>query len=182
MKSSGRGGGPSAGDILRRMPAPRGSVALRAALADDAAWVTERHGAIYAAEFGWDASFEALVGEVMRSYVAEHDPTCEAGWIAEVDGRRAGSVFCIRQDRHTAKLRVLLVEPWARGRGIGSRLIAECISFARDAGYDELVLWTVDVLAGARRIYERAGFRLTRTEPAHRFGSRLVDEYWSLTL
>ena len=161
---------------------PRASVALRAATPDDGAWVVARHGAIYAAEFGWDASFAALVAEVMQSYAAGHDPTCEAGWVAEVDGRRAGSVFCIRQDRRTAKLRVLFLEPWARGRGIGSRLVAECISFARDAGYDELVLWTVDVLAGARRIYERAGFRLTRSEPAHRFGSRLVDEYWSLTL
>jgi DNA-binding MarR family transcriptional regulator/GNAT superfamily N-acetyltransferase len=145
-------------------------------------WIVQRHGALYAAEYGWDAGFEALVARVVADYAQRHDPAREAAWIAEVDGEAAGCVLCVADDAATARLRLLLVEPHARGLGIGGRLVDECVGFARRAGYRELVLWTNDVLVDARRLYERAGFRLVRSEAHRSFGHDLVGQDWALDL
>jgi len=145
-------------------------------------WVVQRHGALYAAEYGWDETFEALVARIVADYAGRADHRRERAWIAEVDGEPAGSVFCTRRDDATAQLRLLLVEPSARGTGIGGRLVGECVSFARRAGYREMVLWTQDVLHAARRIYQRAGFELTHSAPHHSFGHDLVEEDWRLPL
>jgi DNA-binding MarR family transcriptional regulator/N-acetylglutamate synthase-like GNAT family acetyltransferase len=157
-------------------------VVLRPPVAGDMGWVVQRHGALYADEYGWDDSFEALVARIVADYIANRDPKREAAWIAEVDGQPVGCVFCVKRDDRQAQLRLLLVEPGARGLGIGGRLVAECVRFARQAGYDELVLWTNDVLADARRVYERAGFRLVEEGKHHSFGKDLVEQTWSLDL
>jgi DNA-binding MarR family transcriptional regulator/GNAT superfamily N-acetyltransferase len=161
---------------------PAGRVVLRQPAAGDLGWMVERHGALYAAEYGWDDSFEALVARIVADFGAEHDSAREHAWIAELDGRRAGCILCVRADDEAAKLRILLVEPWARGHGIGARLVDECIAFARSAGYRRLVLWTNDVLVAARRIYERAGFELVEEGRHHAFGHDLVEQTWSLDL
>jgi DNA-binding MarR family transcriptional regulator/predicted N-acetyltransferase YhbS len=161
---------------------PRGRVRLRAPRPGDHGWVVERHGAIYAAEYGWDERFEALVARIVADHVDQHDPRREAAWIAELDGERVGCVYCVAKDQRVAQLRILLVEPSARGLGVGSRLVRECIRFARRAGYEDLVLWTNDVLTDARRLYERAGFGLERSERHHSFGHDLVGQYWRLRL
>jgi GNAT superfamily N-acetyltransferase len=148
----------------------------------DLGWVVLAHGEQYAAEFGWDASFEALVARIVADYAEQHDPEREAAWIADVDGAPAGCVLCVRHDEDVAKLRLLLVEPRARGLGLGERLVRECVEFARGAGYRELRLWTNDVLAAARRIYERAGFTLVEEQPHRSFGHDLVGQTWSLAL
>ena len=164
--------------LLDPEPAPP-AVVLRAPRPGDLGWVVERHGALYAAEYGWDASFEALVARIVADYANGHDPAREAAWIAEVDGAPAGCVFCMRADDATAQLRLLLVEPRARGLGLGARLVDECLAFARAAGYRELRLWTNDPLVHARRIYERAGFVLGAEEPHRSFGHDLVGQTWS---
>jgi DNA-binding MarR family transcriptional regulator/predicted N-acetyltransferase YhbS len=163
-------------------PAADAAIELRPPRAGDLGWIVERHGAIYADEFGWDETFEALVAQIVGDFGAGHDPDREAAWVAEVAGARAGSVLCVRQDDRVAKLRLLLVERWARGRRIGARLVDECLRFARDAGYRQVTLWTNDVLESARRIYERAGFELVDSEPHHSFGHDLVGQNWSRTL
>jgi GNAT superfamily N-acetyltransferase len=147
----------------------------------DLGWVVQRNGAFYAQEYGWDATYEALVARIIADYAGRDDDR-EAGWIAELDGAPAGCVFCMRKDDATAQLRLLLVEPRARGMGLGERLVAECIAFARRSGYGEMVLWTNDVLAAARRIYQRAGFELTDAGPHHSFGHDLVGQNWRLPL
>jgi DNA-binding MarR family transcriptional regulator/GNAT superfamily N-acetyltransferase len=157
-------------------------VVLRDVRPGDLGWVVERHGAIYADEYGWDGDFEALVARIVADYHAGLRPDRESAWIAEVDGARAGCVFCCQRDASTAQLRILLVEPWARGLGIGSRLVEACTSFASAAGYDTIVLWTNDVLVSARRIYEAAGFRLVDEERHHSFGHDLVGQHWELAL
>jgi DNA-binding MarR family transcriptional regulator/GNAT superfamily N-acetyltransferase len=168
-------------EVLDGAPRPA-AFALRPPRPGDYGWVVQRHGALYAREYAWDESFEALVARVVADYADDHDPEREAAWIAEVAGRPVGSIFCVRKDERTAKLRCLLVEPSARGMGIGEALVDECVRFARAAGYAELVLWTNDVLTGARRLYERAGFTLVRSEPYRGFGHDLVGEDWALAL
>ena len=168
-------------EVLSESPRPRGYL-LRAPQPGDMGWVVQRHGAMYAEEFGWDETFEALVARLVADYVDNRDPEREAAWIAEVDGMPAGCVFCVRKDDRTAQLRMLLIEPWARGLGIGSRLVEEVLRFARRAGYSDITLWTNDVLVGARRIYQRAGFTLDDEARHHSFGHDLVEENWSRRL
>lgn len=159
-------------------------VRLRDHRPGDIGWAVERHGALYADEFGWDASFEGLVAEILGGFLRHHDPARERAWIAEVDGARAGCVFLVRnaEDAAAAQLRCLLVEPWARGLGLGRRLVESCIGFAREAGYRRMLLWTNDVLVSARRIYQAAGFELIAEEPHRSFGHDLVGQTWQLEL
>ncbi|MGH1490224.1 MAG: bifunctional helix-turn-helix transcriptional regulator/GNAT family N-acetyltransferase [Acidimicrobiales bacterium] len=148
----------------------------------DMGWVIQRHGAIYHDEFGWDSDFEALVGRIVVDYHTDFKPGRENAWIAEVDGARAGCVFCCELDEQTAQLRILLVEPWARGLRLGTLLVDQCLEFATAAGYSSMMLWTNDVLISARRLYEAAGFELTEQEQHHSFGHDLVGQNWSLDL
>ena len=149
----------------------------------DLGWVVTAHGELYAREFGWDTSFEALVARIVADFAAKHDPAREQAWIAELDGRRAGCVFCVQDDEPgTAKLRILLVHPDARGHGLGTQLVDTCTVFAREAGYERLRLWTNDVLAAARRIYLAAGFRLVAEAPHPSFGVDLVGQDYALDL
>jgi GNAT superfamily N-acetyltransferase len=148
----------------------------------DLGWVIMAHGEIYAREFGLDTRFEALVARIVADYAGAHDPAREAGWVAELDGRRVGCVFCVARDETTAQLRILLVDPAARGRGTGRQLVDECIRFARGAGYRRVVLWTNEPLKSAARIYRAAGFRLTAEEPHHSFGVDLVGQDYELDL
>jgi DNA-binding MarR family transcriptional regulator/GNAT superfamily N-acetyltransferase len=168
-------------ETLTESPQPRGYL-LRAPRPGDMGWVVQRNGSLYAAEFGWDDSYEALVARIVADYVDHRDPAAEAAWIAEVDGVQAGCVFCVREDAGTARLRLLLVEPWARGLGIGARLVEEVLRFARQAGYTRITLWTNDVLASARRIYQRAGFTLDDESEHRSFGQDLTGQNWSRTL
>jgi DNA-binding MarR family transcriptional regulator/GNAT superfamily N-acetyltransferase len=163
---------PSWAGLVFRPPAP-----------GDLGWVVAQHGHRYAADYGWDLTFEALVARIVADFAERNDTRREAAWIAEVDGERVGSVFCTCSERpNTALMRLLLVEPSARGAGIGTRLVDECLRFARRAGYTRILLWTNDVLANARSIYLRAGFQLDRRDPHHSFGHDLVGEYWSREL
>jgi DNA-binding MarR family transcriptional regulator/GNAT superfamily N-acetyltransferase len=166
---------------LTASPQPRGYL-LRDPRPGDMGWVVQRNGSLYAAEFGWDDSYEALVARIVADYVDNRDPEAEAAWIAEVDGVQAGCVFCVREDASTARLRLLLVEPRARGLGIGARLVEEVLRFARQAGYTRITLWTNDVLASARRIYQRAGFTLDDESEHRSFGQDLTGQNWSRTL
>ena len=170
---------------IRRLVSPEpGSPALfllRPLGPGDIGWVLERHGALYSHEHDFDDAFEALVARVLADYAAGHDSAKESGWIAELDGERAGSIFCMRKSTRTAQLRLLLVEPAARGKGIGTRLVDECIRFATRAGYRDMILWTKDVLHDARRIYERAGFELVE-EDDERDSSGARGQYWRRAL
>ena len=142
------------------------------------------HGELYAREFGWDTSFEALVARIVADYAADHDPVREAAWIAEVDGHRVGCVFCVAdpEDRATAKLRILLVDPAARGLGLGGRLVDTCMAFATSAGYQRIRLWTNDPLTAAAHIYLARGFRLVHEEPHHSFGHDLIGQSYEVEL
>ncbi|MCD6042769.1 MAG: putative transcriptional regulator, MarR family [Burkholderiales bacterium] len=157
-------------------------VALRAHRPGDMGWVVHAHGRIYAEEYGWDERFEALVAEIAARFIKDLDQKKERCWIAEVDGEPVGSVFVVSQSKSVAKLRLLIVEPKARGLGLGRRLVEECIAFARAKGYRKLVLWTQSNLAAARHIYKAAGFRLKKKEPHASFGIKLTGEYWELAL
>lgn len=148
----------------------------------DLGWVVKAHGEQYAAEFGWDGGFEALVARIVADYAADHDPEREAAWIAEVQGRRVGCVFCVRKGEQTAQLRILLVTADGRGRGLGRRLVDEAVGFARAAGYGRMVLWTNAPLVAARQIYLARGFQLVDEERHHSFGVDLVGQTYVLDL
>jgi DNA-binding MarR family transcriptional regulator/GNAT superfamily N-acetyltransferase len=171
----------SAQEILERGGRPKPYL-VRPLQPGDLGWVVQRHGAVYAEEYGWDESFEALVAHIVADYVDHRDSSKDDAWIAELDGEPVGCVFCIHDDDQTAQLRLLLVEAKARGYGIGARLVDECIRFAADAGYTEMKLWTNDILMSARRIYEAAGFKLVDEERHHSYGHDLVGQTWWLKL
>jgi DNA-binding MarR family transcriptional regulator/GNAT superfamily N-acetyltransferase len=155
-------------------------ISLRQAKAGDFGWIVSRHGALYAEEYGWNESFEALVAEIVAAFIQEHDAKRERCWIAELNGERTGSVTLVRESDRVAKLRILFVEPEARGHGVGGRLVEECVRFARAAGYRKITLWTQSILTAARAIYLRAGFKKVREAPHASFGKKLVGEYWEL--
>jgi len=157
-------------------------VILRTHQPGDIGWVVARHGELYAQEFGWDSTFEGLVAEIAGAFLKNFDAARERCWIAERGGERLGCVFLVRQSDKVSKLRLLLVEPTARGLGIGGRLVNECVVFARQCGYRKLTLWTNDILVSARRIYELAGFRLLKEEKHHSFGHALVGQFRELNL
>ena len=155
---------------------------LRPLQIGDIGWITRRQGMLYAQDYGWDETYEALVAEILAAFVKSFDPKSERSWIAERDGEVVGSVFVVRKSPEVAKLRLLYVEPSARGLGIGKRLVDECIAFSRAKGYKTLTLWTNDILGSARRIYQAAGFKLIEEEPHHSFGKDLVGQTWDLEL
>jgi DNA-binding MarR family transcriptional regulator/GNAT superfamily N-acetyltransferase len=155
---------------------------LRPLQVGDIGWIIHRQGILYAQEYGWDGTYEALVAEILAAFVKDFDPEYEAAWIAELDGEVVGSIFAVKKSDTVAKLRLLYVEPSARGLGIGRRLVDECIAFARAKNYRTLTLWTNDVLASARRIYQAAGFVLGDEEKHHAFGKDLVGQNWNLEL
>jgi GNAT superfamily N-acetyltransferase len=146
----------------------------------DFGWIVHRHGVLYSREYGWDFRFEALVAEIAAKFVRNFDPAKERCWIAEEDGRILGSIFAVRDTGETAKLRLFYVEPDARGSGIGTRLVQECVDFARSAGYKKMVLWTDSLLLAARRIYARAGFKLIETQIHSDYGENLTAERWEI--
>jgi DNA-binding MarR family transcriptional regulator/GNAT superfamily N-acetyltransferase len=159
-------------------------VTLRQPTLGDLGWVLQRHATVYAAEFGWDARFEELCARIIAEYTTLRDahPDRTAGWIAEVDGIPAGSVFCVPDSATTARLRLLLVEPSARGLGLGARLVGQCLRFAREMGYADITLWTYDRLAAARKVYQAAGFTLTSEYPDDAFGHPMMSQTWSRPL
>ena len=194
-------GGVDCGRLLDAMrvitevlgPPEQPAVTLRPLTAGDLGWVLQRHGTVYAAEFGWDATFEDFCAQIIGEYPALRDrfPGRAEGWIAEVNGVPAGSVFCVPDSEEPAsasggepraRLRLLLVEPWARGLGLGARLVAQCLDFARQAGYADIVLLTYDQLAAARRIYQAAAFTLDREHEEDAFGHRMMCQTWSRAL
>lgn len=167
---------------MREQPARQVAI-RRADRPGDLGWMVMTHGEVYDHQFGWNGDFEALVARIVADYATSHDREREAGWIAEVDGERTGSVLLVSgAEPGVAQLRVLLVTPNGRGLGVGTRLVGECLSFARSAGYDKVVLWTNDALTSARRIYQSFGFALIDEERHQSFGKELVGQSWELRL
>jgi N-acetylglutamate synthase-like GNAT family acetyltransferase len=160
----------------------KASYVLRQHRPGDIGSVIHLHGKLYAQEYGWDEQFEAVVAEIAAKFLRKYDPTCERCWIAELDGQVVGSVFLVKQSKRVAKLRLLVVDPRARGLGIGERLVSECVSFARQAGYRKITLWTNRILTAARHIYKKAGFCIVSEEPHHAYGHHLIAETWELRL
>jgi DNA-binding MarR family transcriptional regulator/N-acetylglutamate synthase-like GNAT family acetyltransferase len=168
--------------LLGGAPAGPGQVLLRDPLAGELGWVVRRHGEIYASEYRWNCEFEGLVAGIVGQFVAGLDPRVERCWIAELRGEPAGSVFLVKETAKVAKLRLLLVEPWARGHGLGTRLVDACLAFAREVGYAKVRLWTSAELHAARRVYQRAGFRMVEESRARRFGHDQTFQTWELDL
>ena len=168
--------------LLNPASGDRAPYLLRPHRPGDMGWITQRHGALYAQEYGWDIQFEALVAEIVAKFIRTFDPRRECCWIAERDGENVGSVVLVEEAAAVAKLRLLLVEPKARGLGIGARLVQECLRFARQAGYRTVRLWTNSVLVAARRLYEREEFRLIEAQPHYSFGHDMIGETWELAL
>ena len=175
----------SAMRAVEQMVAPQqetnSEISLRQPKPGDLGWVVARHAELYAREYGWTENFEGICAQIVADFVSKFDPACERCWIAEMDGQNVGSVFLVKESDAIARLRLLLVDPAARGRGLGTRLTDECVNFARQVGYRGITLWTHEVLTAARHIYERAGFRLTSSEKRKSFGQDVVAEYWDLT-
>ncbi|RWM91743.1 MAG: GNAT family N-acetyltransferase [Mesorhizobium sp.] len=169
-------------DLLGDKPQPKVPYILRPLQVGDIGWITHRQGLIYAQDYGWDETYEALVAEILGEFVKNFVPQWESSWIAEREGEVVGSVFVMRKSPKVAKLRLLYVEPSVRGLGIGRRLVDECIAFSRAKGYKTLTLWTNDILGSARRIYQAAGFKLAEEERHHSFGKDLVGQTWNLEL
>jgi len=162
-------------------PLPAG-VTLREPRPGDMGWVIQQHGDLYWREYGWNADFEALVAGIVANMMKTHDPAWERGWIAERGGERIGSVFVVRKSEGVAQLRLLILTPATRGLGLGGRLTDECIAFAREKGYQRMVLWTNRNLDAARAIYAKRGFTLVGSEPHHSYGQDLVGEHWERLL
>ena len=165
-------------------PAPPSNCVLRPHRASDMDWLIYREGVGYSQQYGWDGSFEALVARIVRDFIANFDPARERCWIAEINSEHVGHIFLVKHPTEpgTAKLRLLFVEPSARGKGVGHALVAECVRFAHSAGYRKIVLWTQSILLPAIRIYQGAGFRLVKEEPHHSFGHDLIGQEWELSL
>jgi DNA-binding MarR family transcriptional regulator/GNAT superfamily N-acetyltransferase len=161
---------------------PSAAAILREPRPGDMGWVVQSHGSLYASEYGFNTSFEGLVAEIAAKFLSSFDASRERCWIADIDGAQVGSVFLVRDTDDVAKLRLLLVDPAGRGRGLGHRLVGECIAFARQCGYRKITLWTQSILVAARKIYQDAGFVLVATEPHRSFGQSLVGETWELKL
>lgn len=161
---------------------PQTPYLLRQHQPGDMGWVVERQGILYVREYGWDETYEALAAEIVAQFIRNYDPSHERCWIAERDGHRVGAVFVVKASEEAAKLRLLHVEPEARGLGIGKRLVQECVRFARQAGYKKMTLWTQSILIAARQIYAETGFQLLREEKHHSFGMDLTAETWELDL
>jgi DNA-binding MarR family transcriptional regulator/GNAT superfamily N-acetyltransferase len=174
----------TAGGVATGVATAARAVTMRPPTGGDLGWVLHRHATVYAAEFGWDANFEELCARIIAEYTTLRDahPDRTAGWIAEVDGVPAGSVFCVPDGEATARLRLLLVEPWARGLGLGATLVGQCLQFAREVGYADITLWTYDQLAAARKVYQAAGFTLASEYPDEAFGQSMMSQTWSRSL
>lgn len=162
--------------------APHPKITLRTHRPGDMGWIVQQHGALYAREYGWDISFEGLCAEIAAEFLKNFDPARERCWIAEIDGKQVGSVFLVKKSDEVAKIRLLLIDPAARGHGLGKRLVDECIAFARSCGYRKITLWTQSILLAARGIYQSAGFVHVATEPHRSFGHDLIGETWELVL
>jgi len=154
-------------------------VILRPFSAGDKDWLVHQHGELYAQDEGFDETFGPLVDAILTDFLNTHDPSCEAGWIAEANGRRLGSIFCVKQDESTAKLRVFLLVPKARGKGLGKRLLATCMGFARDKGYSGMQLWTHESHRAAGALYRGADWSLDSETPVHSFGKDNIEQIWS---
>jgi DNA-binding MarR family transcriptional regulator/GNAT superfamily N-acetyltransferase len=168
--------------LISSEPKAESDIVIRQPRPGDLGWVVARHAELYAREYGWAENFEGLCAQIVADFASKYDAKCERCWIAEMDGQNVGSVFLVKDSDKVARLRLLLVDPAARGRGLGTRLTNECIRFARQCRYQSITLWTHKVLATARHVYERAGFRLTSSESRRSFGQNVVSEHWDLVL